>query len=151
MSAGVFLVSYYFLSYVVRDPLPFVDEIVISAVLGVLAYFRLNNQENKSDKAVGRKLELEQSLADISCESSPFLSEVELYLEKLAAMDGNERKELSESGGVPVFFSSDKKQLVRLYKALMHSNRKIRRSYPVELKTLLEQIKEYLKYHSSMV
>jgi hypothetical protein len=151
MAAGVFLVSYYFLSYVVRDPLPLVDEIILSLLLGILAYFRLNNQEYKSERAVGRKLELEQSLADMPCEGSSFLGEVELYLEKLDAMDDRERRDLTESGGVPVFFSADKKELLRLYKAARSGKRSLRRSYPAELKVLMDQIGEYLKYHSSMV
>ncbi len=151
MSAGVFLVSYYFLSYVIRDPLPVIDEIVLSTILAVLAYFRLNNQEYKSDKALGRKLELEQSLADISCHSSTLISEVELYLEKMRHMNDSEQRELSESGGVPVFFSSRRKELVNLYKAINRSRRKKRLSWPAELKALMRQIRDYLKYHSSMV
>ena len=151
MAAAVFLVSYYFLSYVIRDPLPVVDEVVLSGVLAFLAYIRLRNQEYRSEKAVSRKLELEQSLSDLSCESSPFLSQAELYLEKLAGMKDKERNEMIESGGVPVFFSSEKKQLLRFYKALNRSGRKVKKNYPRELKELIRQIRDFLKYHSSMV
>ena len=151
MSAGVFLVSYYFLSYVIRDPLPVIDEIIISLVLGILAYFRLNTQEYKSEKALDRKLQLEQSLSEMPRETSSFLSDVELYLEQLADMDESQRMDITKSGGVPVFFSSERKQLLRLYKAAGSSGKKIRRNDPPELKTFLTQIRDYLKYHSSMV
>jgi DNA-dependent RNA polymerase auxiliary subunit epsilon len=92
ISAGVFLVSYYFFSYVIRDPLPLVDEIVLSLLIAGFSWYRLKNQQYKSDTVIHKKVEIEQYLADIPYNSSDFLVQVELYLEKLASMNDMEQK-----------------------------------------------------------
>ncbi len=155
LSAGVFLVSFYFLSYVVRDPVPFVDEIILSFVLAGLAWYRLKNQQNQSEKVIQKKVELEQYLSDVSYESSDFVTQVELYLEKLGSMDQEERSRMIESGAVPVFFTSEKKELVTLLRLLENYKKKNRfkkgYSFPLELTEFISQIRAFLKYHSSMV
>jgi len=155
ISAVVFLVSYYFLSYVVRDPVPFVDEFILSLVLAAMAWNRLKNQQYKSDKVLQKKVEMEQYLSDVNYSSTDFVSQVELYLEKLSSMDHEEKKQMIESGAVPVFFTSEKKELVTLLR-LLEEYRKRNRfkkglKLPHELVELADQIKSYLKYHSSIV
>ncbi|MDC7240689.1 MAG: hypothetical protein PQJ50_10045 [Spirochaetales bacterium] len=155
MAAGVFLVSFYFLSYVVRDPLPLVDEIILSALLGGLAFYRLTNQQYQSEKAIQRKLEMEQYLTSLSVEKSPFLEQVELYLEKLADMDEGEVKKIIDSGAVPAFFTSDRKDMLKLIKAAEQYKKKTRfkkgKSLPPEMSGLIRQFRAFMRYHSSMV
>jgi len=155
MSAGVFLVSFYFLSYVVRDPIPYVDELILSFVLSGMAWYRLKNQQYQSDKVIQKKVEMEQYLSEINYTSSDFVSQVELYLEKLSAMDHDERKKMIDSGAVPVFFTSEKKELVTLLRLLEDYRKKTRfrkgPKLPYEIYELIDQIKSFLKYHSSIV
>jgi len=156
MTAAVFLVSYYFLSYVIRDPLPFVDEIVVSAVLGALAWSRLKNQQYHSEQVIQKKLEMEQYLNQVVFESSDFIKQMELYLEKLADMDSVEQKKLLESGAVPVFFTSEKRSLLKLLKAVELFKKRNRfkrknKALPPEVKALVKQVRDFMKYHSSMV
>ncbi|MBF9017677.1 MULTISPECIES: hypothetical protein [unclassified Oceanispirochaeta] len=155
MAAGVFLVSFYFLSYVIRDPLPMVDEIVLSLLLAALAWYRLKNQEYQSEKVIHKKVELEQELSSITMEQMEYLKQIELYLEKLADMNGGELKKLLDSGAVPVFFTSEKKNLLKFVKSVDKYRKKTRfsknRKFPGELNELSKQIRSFMKYHSSMV
>ncbi len=155
MAGGVFLVSFYFLSYVIRDPLPMVDEIILSVLLGGLAFYRLKNQQYQSDKAIERKLEMEQYLQSLPVEKSGFLMQVELYLEKLGDMDHSEVKKIIDSGAVPAFFTSDKKEMLKLVKAAEIYRKKIRfkkgQSIPGEIEYLIKQFRAFIRYHSSMV
>jgi len=155
MAAAVFLVSYYFLSYVIRDPLPMIDEIILSLILAALAWYRLKNQDYQSEKVIHRKIELEQFLGNINMQKMDYLNQVELYLEKLSDMDYGESKKLIDSGAVPVFFTSEKKHLLKLVKSIDRYKRKSRfsknKGMPSELNELSKQIRSFLKYHSSIV
>ena len=104
LATGIFLLSFYFLSYVIRDPLPLVDEIVLSLILAALGWYRLVNQDVQSEKALLKKQELTHSLNRIPFERVDFLKQVELYLEKIASMSRTEKAEYIKEGGVPLFF-----------------------------------------------
>lgn len=155
MSAAVFLISFYFLSYVIRDPLPMIDEIILSLLLGGLAWYRLKNQDYHSEKVVHRKIEFEQYLSSIKMEQMDYLKQIELYLEKLSDMESAELKKLLDSGAVPVFFTSEKKNLLKIVKSIekYKKKRKLRKNgtIPKELNELSKQIRSFLKYHSSIV
>ncbi|QEN07489.1 hypothetical protein EXM22_05610 [Oceanispirochaeta crateris] len=155
MSTGVFLVSYYFLSYVVRDPIPLVDEIVLSLLMAGLSWYRLKNQQYKTDKVIHKKIEMEQYLSDIPYVKNDFIVQVELYLEKLSSMGIEEQKSLFDSGAVPVFFTSSKKDLIKLLRLLEKFGSKNpfskEKRLPPEINELKKQMRSFLKYHSSMV
>ncbi|MDC7232115.1 MAG: hypothetical protein PQJ58_02695 [Spirochaetales bacterium] len=155
MAAGVFLVSYYFLSYVIRDPLPVIDEIILSILLGALAWYRLKNQEHQSERAINRKLELGQFLSAMPMEQTELLEQIELHLENLADMNPVEVKKLIRSGAVPVFFTTEKKKLMKIVMAADVYRKKRRFSrkqqVPVEFNEFCTQVRAYMKYHSSIV
>ena len=106
LATGIFLLSYYFLSYLIRDPLPLVDEIILSVILAVLGWYRLSNQEVHSEKAQLKKQDMIQFFNRIPFEKSSFLEQVELYLEKLSTMTDSEIDQMLIEGATPVFFNS---------------------------------------------
>ena len=106
LATGIFLLSFYFLSYVIKDPLPMVDEIIISSVLGILGWYRLNNQELQSEKALLKKQDMIQSFNRIPFNKSDFLEQAELYLEKVAAMKDEEIGQMLKEGATPLFFNT---------------------------------------------
>ncbi len=118
LTTGIFLLSFYFLSYIIRDPLPLVDEIVLSLVLALLGWYRLNNQDLQSEKVLLKKQGLIQALDRIPFEKSPFLVQVELYLEKLSTMKIEEIDRMLEEGATPLFFNTFKDETVDFRKAL---------------------------------
>ncbi|OQY33871.1 MAG: hypothetical protein B6241_06565 [Spirochaetaceae bacterium 4572_59] len=159
LATAIFLLSFYFLSYVIRDPLPLVDEIVLSLVLSILAWFRLSNQEVHSEKALVKKQELTQSLNSISFENGAFLKQVELYLEKVSSMERNEVLEMMKEGATPLFFNTYSQEMIDFRKALGNHLKKSRFSvgrlfrkkgtvlletYP-ELQILFDQLTVFLK------
>ena len=80
ISAGIFLVSYLFLSFVVRDPLPVVDEVAISAALSLAAYFLLGRRDIKSDMAARKRLSLRSAVDKIAFTESVFVKKIERNL-----------------------------------------------------------------------
>ena len=64
ISAGVFLIVYLFMSLVVRDPIPMVDELIIAGLLSVLSFLGLS----KRDVRLARESKLLHDLKrDIRC------------------------------------------------------------------------------------
>lgn len=59
-SALVFILVYFFTSFVIRDFIPLIDEILISGGAAVLMYGRVASKNRKSDIASKRRIELKQ-------------------------------------------------------------------------------------------
>ncbi|RKX79911.1 MAG: hypothetical protein DRP57_13455 [Spirochaetes bacterium] len=82
ISTGVFLVTYFFFSYVVRDPIPMVDETVLGLGAGILTYVMIGRKDMSSDRAMKKRVELRSKVDRIKFTESNFLKEVESLLYK---------------------------------------------------------------------
>lgn len=82
ISAGLFLLSYLFLSLVIRDPLPMLDEIAISLALSFGCYFFLGRRDQKSDLALKKRVDLRTRVDRIVFKESRFVREIEKALQK---------------------------------------------------------------------
>ncbi|HUV08976.1 MAG TPA: hypothetical protein VMX75_14685 [Spirochaetia bacterium] len=80
ISAAVFLVVYFFLSFVIRDPLPFVDEIVGSIVAAFVTYFLMGRRDIRSDMASRKRLDLRTAADRICFQESEFVMTLEKAL-----------------------------------------------------------------------
>jgi hypothetical protein len=118
VAVGIFLLSFYFFSYVIRDPLPLVDEIILSLILAVLGWHRLSNQEVHSEKALLKKQELIEAMNRIPFENADYLKQIELYLEKLSAMKPDDLESLEKEKTTPLFFNSYSREMTDFRKAL---------------------------------
>lgn len=79
----VFLAAFFFFSYVIRDALPIVDEIVLSLVAAG-AFWIWQRRRIKGGEKARRARSESRSLVDrVSFRQSAFISEAELYLESL--------------------------------------------------------------------
>lgn len=87
LSAAIFLVTYFFFSLAVRDPLPMVDELLIATALSIGSALWLSKRDKKSEMAMKRKLELKQnaSRSDFVIEDS--LSVYEEYLDTCSYLE----------------------------------------------------------------
>ena len=90
MSAAVFLVAYLFLSFVVRDPIPMVDEIVVGGVLSVVAYYFLGKRDQRSNLAMRKRVDLRTAVDRIVFKEDLFVKEVEEALQQNES-EGKER------------------------------------------------------------
>jgi hypothetical protein len=77
LSSGAFLLSYLFLSFVVRDPLPVLDEIAISLGLSILVYILLGRKDMQSEAALKRRIALRTSVDAIVFTESEFVKRIE--------------------------------------------------------------------------
>ncbi len=82
ISSGLFLLSYLFLSLVVRDPLPMIDEIAISLGLAVVLYIILGKRDLKSNFALKKRVELRTKVDQIVFRESKFVKEIEEALQR---------------------------------------------------------------------
>ncbi len=147
VTALVFLASFYFLSYLVRDPLPLVDEFVLSLLLAGLALTRLRQQDRYSQGAIQESIALKASIAGLPYRKEEVLCELVLHLEQLSQLEDGEVQELLASKGTPSFFSLNRQELLRLFKVIQkHYGRsrglsfRKRRHPPRELAVALEQM-----------
>lgn len=80
LSAAIFLVSYLFLSFVVRDPLPILDELAISLALGIGGYILLGRRDLKSEAALKKRIALRSKVDTIVFTESEFVRRLETAL-----------------------------------------------------------------------
>ena len=82
LSAGVFLLSYLFFSLVVRDPLPMIDEILISLGVAVLTYILMGRRDQRSNVSLKKRMDLRTVVDRIVFDASPFVKKIEEALHK---------------------------------------------------------------------
>ena len=90
MSAGVFLVTYFFFSLAVRDPIPMVDELLLAGGASIAFAFYLTKRDKKSEMAMKRRMELKQNASRSDFELLDTLTLYEDYLTKCTYLDSIE-------------------------------------------------------------
>lgn len=90
MSAAVFLLTYLFLAFAVRDPLPMVDELLIGGGVAIVAYFLLGRRDQRSNLALRSRVELRTAVDRIVFTEDAFVKEVEEALQRNES-EGRER------------------------------------------------------------
>lgn len=96
----IFLVTYFFFSLAVRDPIPVLDEFIIASLVTVVSVVALSRRDKRSDISVKKRFELKQKASECDYNVVPELELVEKYLyecsqletidlaEKIAKVDG---------------------------------------------------------------
>jgi hypothetical protein len=90
LSAGVFLVTYFFFSLAVRDPIPMFDELLIAGGAAVAFAVYLTKRDKKSEMAMKRRMELKQNASRSDFELLDSLTLYEDYLIKCTYLDSIE-------------------------------------------------------------
>ncbi|MCD6396656.1 MAG: hypothetical protein J7L71_03890 [Spirochaetaceae bacterium] len=80
LSAAAFLVIYLFTSFVIRDPVPMIDELALSIGGSIALFFILAKRDQNSEKSSKRRLELRILIDKIVFEEDPFVKEIEEIL-----------------------------------------------------------------------
>ncbi len=80
ISAAVFLIVYFFTSFVIRDPVPVIDETVISLLSSFGVYYMLSKRDQSSEKASRKRLKLRMLVDRIVFNESNFVREFEEML-----------------------------------------------------------------------
>ncbi len=82
LSTGAFLVTYLFMSYVVRDPVPVIDELVVGLAAGVTSYLLLGRRDMASTAATRKRLDLRVKVDRVVFRESGFVRRVETELHR---------------------------------------------------------------------
>lgn len=91
LSAVIFLVTYLFLSFVVRDPLPVLDELSGAIVVSVVSYILLGRRDQRSETALKKRIALRSRVDTIVFTESEFVRRLETAL---IAKEGERPEEL---------------------------------------------------------
>ena len=107
ISAGLFVVVYFFMTFVIRDPLPIVDEIAIALGASIVRFILIGRRDIKSDTAAKRRLSLRTAVDRVSFTESPFVVRLEEYLHETESgtleevvqkiVDPNDKLEIDEA------------------------------------------------------
>ena len=73
ISAAVFLIVYFFTSFVIRDPIPVIDETVASLIASFGVYHMLSKRDQSSEKASRKRLKLRMLVDRIVFNESDFI------------------------------------------------------------------------------
>lgn len=82
LSSGIFLVSYFILSVGVRDPIPMVDELLVSLAVALGLFLFMGRKVRSSDPAIKKRIQLREMVDRIVFEEDPFLMKVETHLQE---------------------------------------------------------------------
>ena len=80
ISAAVFLIVYLFCSLVIRDPIPMLDEILLSLVFSLLVWIFLSRKDTRTALSSKLMLDLKDLIYNAPVEVSDEVFEVESYL-----------------------------------------------------------------------
>lgn len=102
LSAVIFLALYFFLSLVIRDPIPLVDEIIISLFVSLLFFFRQKSKDG--DAALDSMLykEIAGKIDSSDPVELPFLLELEREYQSFLKMNARDLSSLVSSGNLGV-------------------------------------------------
>ncbi|MCK5674967.1 MAG: hypothetical protein KAH95_16420 [Spirochaetales bacterium] len=80
LSAAAFLLIYLIASFVIRDPIPIIDELALSFGGGIAVFFILVKKDQNSEKSSKKRLSLRLAMDKIVFEEDEFVKEVEKIL-----------------------------------------------------------------------
>ena len=82
ISAGIFLVCYLVMTFLIRDPLPILDEIAIGLGVSIVAYILLGRRDMRSALALRKRVDLRTVVDRIKFIQSPFVARIETALHR---------------------------------------------------------------------
>jgi hypothetical protein len=82
ISSLVFMLAYFFLSFVVPDPIPVIDELAIGLGASIVAFFLLGKRYLASDAAGKKRMALRVAVDRIVFQQSPFVRLAEQVLHR---------------------------------------------------------------------
>ncbi len=83
----IFLVSYFFFSLAVRDPIPMIDEMVIASAITFISIVAISRRDKRSDLSLKKRFELKQKASECVYEIAPELGAIEQYLFECSQLD----------------------------------------------------------------
>jgi hypothetical protein len=100
IAGAIFLITYFFFSLAVRDPIPLVDEFIIASAVTFISVIGLSRRDKRSDLSIKKRFELKQKASECDYQVVPELELIEQYIhecsqletielaEKIAKVDG---------------------------------------------------------------
>ncbi len=82
ISSGVFLVAYFIMSFVIRDPLPVLDELAIGLGAAIVTYILIGKRDMTSKAATKKRMDLRVMVDRITFKESNFVKMVESALQR---------------------------------------------------------------------
>lgn len=118
ISAGVFLVLYLFLSIVIRDPVPLVDELLVGGLGAFAAWFALERRALSSEDLALRSAYLRRTLDAAIFRPSLAAKYLEEFLQDVETLDPERLAEYPASPGGEGFSDEESRDLAELANAL---------------------------------
>jgi hypothetical protein len=87
ISAIVFLIVYFFMSLVLRDPIPMLDEIVGATAASVAMWYYISTKDKKGPITNKKKLEIKREVSNSDYKELQALVAIEMYLDYLRGFD----------------------------------------------------------------
>ncbi|NBK22349.1 MAG: hypothetical protein EOM68_10015 [Spirochaetia bacterium] len=85
--AVVFMVTYFFMSLAIRDPIPMLDEVLVSTGLTLFCWIALAKRDTRSSLALQRRYELKGKAGSPDYQQLESLFALESFLQDIASLD----------------------------------------------------------------
>lgn len=87
ISSAAFLLIYLFTSFVIRDPIPLLDELALSFAGSIVVFIIMSRRDQNSEKSAKKRLDLRLLMDKIVFEEDDFVKEVEEILHYHESID----------------------------------------------------------------
>jgi hypothetical protein len=118
ISAAVFLVAYMFFSFVIRDPIPVIDEIALSFGASLLSYIFLGKRYLNSEEAAKKRISMRSVIDRIEFTESGFIQKIEEELHKRESESMDDLVDSLIHAGREDLTPENKKEALELFKYL---------------------------------
>lgn len=112
-----FLILFFLMSYVVRDPIPLIDEIALSLAGSLLFNLWFRKKRARGQRLEMMKLEMRSNVDSVAFSEQETVRNMELYLQSLDVMIQDNKLDF-QSLPVPVFMNKGDKILRELFLAM---------------------------------
>ncbi len=135
-STGAFFIMYFFLSLVIRDPIPLLDEAVGSIIFAIITWRFFAKRDTKAAVAHKKKLEIKRGVNEAKFKDLNLIQIIETYLYELNSLDTLDIADaltLVEGKVKPIEIGEDDKlhleQVIELLRKKLVSTPKLKRFY----------------------
>lgn len=127
LTALLFIISYFFLSFVVRDPIPMIDELIISSVVALFVWMMAKKHDYESVLVGSDRENYRRALEEAEFEYTSEVQNVEEYIAMLKGLDLKALSVLIASNDLPALDELSDELVSAIEYSVLHSNKLIAR------------------------
>lgn len=131
--ALVFLIVYFLCSLVIRDPLPLVDEIIVSLAFSVLAWIMISKRDLQAKEARSLKERWKDNILASELTYTSFIDDIEEYFRKIEDISFKELPYMLLDDSLPLYDGEIDAGFISALDSYLDNSKKLEKRYIMQL------------------